>query len=102
MGIFDFFKNKPERAPDFTNVRSGSRSTAEAPSPPAPIEPVRRETVYEVKSGDSLSKIAQKYYGKATLWTEIYEANRDTIKDPDLIYPGQKIRIPDLDEKKRS
>ena len=48
-------------------------------------------TEYEVKSGDSLSKIGQKY---GVSWKEIYEANRDTISDPDLIHPGQKLKIP--------
>ena len=51
---------------------------------------------YTVEKGDSLSKIAQKVYGKASLWKQIYEANRDHIKDPDLIYPGQILRLPAL------
>ena len=51
---------------------------------------------YTVEKGDSLSKIAQKVYGKASLWRKIYEANQDHIKDPDLIYPGQVLRLPAL------
>jgi LysM repeat protein len=51
---------------------------------------------YTVEKGDSLSKIAQKVYGKASLWRQIYEANQDRIKDPDLIYPGQVLRLPPL------
>jgi nucleoid-associated protein YgaU len=51
---------------------------------------------YTVEKGDSLSKIAKRVYGKASLWREIYEANRDNIKDPDLIYPGQVLRLPQL------
>jgi nucleoid-associated protein YgaU len=50
------------------------------------------ETVYTVVSGDSLSKIATKYPGLT--WQKIFEANRDQIKNPDLIHPGQKLRIP--------
>ena len=46
---------------------------------------------YEVKSGDSLSKIGSKY---GVSWKEIYEANRDVIKNPDLIQPGWKLKIP--------
>ena len=46
---------------------------------------------YEVVSGDSLSKIGQRY---GVSWKEIYEANRDKIKDPDLIQPGLKLKIP--------
>jgi len=49
---------------------------------------------YVVQSGDSLSKIAQKYYGDAALYTKIFEANRDVLKDPNKIQPGQKLRIP--------
>lgn len=47
---------------------------------------------YTVKSGDSLSKIAARYGGLS--WQDIFEANRDQIKDPDLIHPGQTLRIP--------
>jgi hypothetical protein len=50
------------------------------------------EQVYEVKSGDSLSKIAKNYPGLT--WQQIYEANKDQIKDPNLIHPGQKLKIP--------
>ena len=49
---------------------------------------------YTVQSGDSLSKIAKTYLGDAMAYTAIFEANREVIKDADLIYPGQKIRIP--------
>lgn len=50
------------------------------------------EQVYEVKSGDSLSKIAKNYPGLT--WQMIYEANKDQIKDPNVIHPGQKLKIP--------
>lgn len=49
---------------------------------------------YEVKSGDSLSKIAKQVYGDANKYNAIFEANRPMLKDPDEIYPGQKLRIP--------
>ncbi|MEO0465104.1 MAG: peptidoglycan-binding protein LysM [Pseudomonadota bacterium] len=51
-------------------------------------------TFYTVKSGDSLSKIAKKYYGNARLYPEIFEANRPMLSHPDKIYPGQVLRIP--------
>lgn len=54
--------------------------------------PAAQETTYTVKSGDSLSKIAKNYPGLT--WQKIYEANKDQIKDPDLIHPGQKLKIP--------
>jgi len=69
-----------EDTPDFSNVESGSSSTA--------------TKIYEVVSGDSLSKIAKREYGNANEWKRIYEANRDILKDPDKIYPGQKLKIP--------
>jgi len=47
-----------------------------------------------VQSGDTLSKIAQKYYGDASLYTQIFQANRDVLSDPNKISPGQKLRIP--------
>jgi nucleoid-associated protein YgaU len=49
---------------------------------------------YEVKSGDTLSKIAKQHYGDANKYHQIFEANRPMLKDPDEIYPGQRLRIP--------
>ena len=49
---------------------------------------------YEVKSGDTLSKIAQALYGDPSLYPKIFEANRDRLSDPDRIQVGQKLRIP--------
>ncbi len=49
---------------------------------------------YTIVSGDSLSKIAKKFYGNAMDYPKLFEANKEVIKDPDLIYPGQKIRVP--------
>ena len=46
---------------------------------------------YTVEAGDSLSKIGEKY---GVSWNAIYEANRDIIKDPDMIHPGQELKIP--------
>ena len=51
---------------------------------------------YEVVSGDSLSKIAKKYYGNAMKYPVIFEANQPMLKHPDKIYPGQVLRIPKL------
>ena len=60
---------------------------------PAPEE-VSKDEFYEIVSGDTLGAIAKKYYGKASAYMKIFEANRDIISDPNKIYPGQKIRIP--------
>lgn len=75
--------------PDFSNVTSGSSSAA------APTTPARPET-YTVQKGDSLSKIAKQQYGDAKKWKAIFEANRDQITNPDLIHPGQVLKIPSL------
>ncbi|HCM75786.1 MAG TPA: peptidoglycan-binding protein [Cytophagales bacterium] len=50
------------------------------------------DVYYEVQKGDTLGKIAKAYPGIS--WKQIYEANTDIIKNPNLIYPGQKFRIP--------
>ncbi len=60
---------------------------------PAPGD-VAKEVIYEIKSGDTLGGIAKHFYGKASQYMRIFEANREIIADPDKIYPGQKIRIP--------
>jgi nucleoid-associated protein YgaU len=49
---------------------------------------------HEVVSGDTLSAIAQQWYSDATLWPRIFEANRNQITNPNLIFPGQVLRIP--------
>ncbi|SDX97926.1 Nucleoid-associated protein YgaU, contains BON and LysM domains [Lutibacter oricola] len=52
---------------------------------------------HTVVSGDYLSKIAKKYYGNASKYNVIFEANKPMLTDPDKIYPGQVLRIPALD-----
>ena len=71
------------KEPDFSDVQSGGSSTA----------PFAGRT-YTVVKGDSLSKIAKREYGDANKWHAIYEANRDKIKNPDLIHPGQVLTLP--------
>jgi len=59
----------------------------------SPKKPVVVKT-YAVVSGDSLFKIAKRTLNDGTLWKQIYELNKDTIKNPNFIYPGQKIVMP--------
>jgi nucleoid-associated protein YgaU len=59
-------------------------------------DPEEETEFYTVERGDSLSKIAKRYYGNAMKYPVIFDANREVIKDPDLIYPGQVLRIPKL------
>ena len=86
MGLFD----KKKKA-DFSDVRGDSSSTAPER---VPDQPGSLGSRYTVKKGDTLSAIAQREYGDANQWRRIFEANRDTIKDPDLIQPGQQLTIP--------
>ena len=55
------------------------------------IEAADFDEMYVIQKGDTLGKIA-KHYG--TTWQKIHEMNKDTIKNPDLIFPGQKIKVP--------
>jgi nucleoid-associated protein YgaU len=59
---------------------------------------------YEVVKGDCLWRIAQKpeHYGNGFAWPIIYKANRDEIKNPDLIYPKQNFKIPNLTEDEKA
>lgn len=73
------------------NIKGVANIDADALTAPAPEE---KTEFYTVKSGDSLSKIAKQYYADPMKYPVIFEANREVIKDPDLIYPGQQLRIP--------
>ena len=80
--------NPNESVPDFSSVQSGGSSTAPSASAKS------AEQTYTVKKGDSLSKIAKRVYGDAQQWRKIHEANRDVIENPDLIHPGQVLKLP--------
>jgi nucleoid-associated protein YgaU len=58
------------------------------------IDPYHGFAQYTVVMGDTLSAIAQNWYGDPNQWPRIFEANRNQISDPDLIFPGQVLRIP--------
>lgn len=53
---------------------------------------------YTVKAGDTLSKLAERFYNSMSKWDRIYQANRDTVKNPHYIYVGQKLMIPSDDQ----
>jgi len=71
--------------PDFSGVTGGAENRPDNP---------QSQRTYTVQRGDSLSKIAKEYYGDANQWHKIHEANRDKIKDPNLIQPGWTLIIP--------
>lgn len=97
--------NQPGK-PDFSNVQGGAESSA----PPAPAKADfgnvqsgvessapsadAGEQSYTVAKGDNLSKIAKHFYGNANDWHRIFDANRDQLSNPDLIKPGQVLKIP--------
>ena len=92
MGLFDRDKKdkkkEEKKKADFSNVQSGSSTAAK---PAAEVETAK---TYTVKSGDSLWKISEQMYGNGNDWRRIYEANKDRIKNPDVIQPGWVLNIP--------
>ena len=81
-------------------LRAAERASAEAKIRAAQIErrkqleEERKARTYVVKAGDNLSKIAKEVLGDASRWPEIFEANKDQIKDPNLIHVGQELKMP--------
>lgn len=77
------------------NVKGVEKIIADDLTFPKPVEEEKEKIeIYEIVSGDTLGGIAKKYYGKASMYTRIHEANKELIPDPNKIYPGQKIKIP--------
>jgi nucleoid-associated protein YgaU len=73
------------------NIKGIGEVRADNLTAPPPVEQV---AYYIIQKGDTLSAIAKKHYGNANDYPKIFEANREVIKDANLIFPGQKIRIP--------
>lgn len=68
-------------------------ASAKKEEPAPPVNPKSNGT-HVVQSGDTLWAIAKKYYGNGAQYTKIFNANKDKIKNPNLIYPGQQLVIP--------
>ncbi len=95
MGLFDFFKKGEEKPVAPKPATPAATTTAASATKPPVAQPATvQQEYYTVKSGDSLSKIAKQLYGDSQLWNRIFEANKDQIKDANLIQPGQKLKIP--------
>jgi len=86
------------------NFSVGQEYGAQPVQPDQAVQQEDNVTYYvvklNVKDRDCLWKIAQRLYNNARMWPVIYVANKDQIKDPDLIFPGQRFRIPPLSESK--
>jgi nucleoid-associated protein YgaU len=80
--------------PTYSDLTADISVDPSLPQPQAAAAPAQGRT-YEVKAGDSLSKIAKQLYGDASKYPKIFEANRDQLSDPDKIQPGQKLKIPE-------
>jgi LysM repeat protein len=80
-------KRASDAAPAVGPVTGGTKPPPKAPAP----APQRR---YTVVKGDTLWGIAQRYYGKGSLWPRIFDANRNVIKNPHWIFPAQVFIIP--------
>ncbi len=82
---------KGVRYVDDDNLKvAGQKAAAPGTAPAA----APKTEYYTIESGDTLSKIADRFYGDPQKYQELFEANREVIQDPDKIYPGQKIRVP--------
>jgi LysM repeat protein len=81
------FGTKIVKVSNKTASVSSTRPTTNSPAP-------KQETTYTVKKGDCLWNIAKKFYGNGSKYTKIYEANKDKIRNPNLIYPNQVLVIP--------
>jgi len=83
------------KADNIVNAIEVAQKPVPQPEPEPAPEPVSAERFYEVVAGDTLGAISQKYYGKASQYMKIFEANRNILDNPDLIKVGQKLKIPE-------
>ena len=105
----------PDKKHDFSDVQSDVKSTeqiskqhdfSDVQSSVSSTEQITGgggggglgEQTYIVEKGDTLSHISKQFYGKASKWNAIFEANRDQLDDPDKIFPGQVLKIPATDD----
>ena len=79
---------------DTTGASAQTATTAEATAPAPATAPATQATIITVQPGFTLWGIARKSYGDGVLYVRVYEANKDQIRDPDLIYPGQVFTVP--------
>lgn len=89
--IWDAIKTVPE----WRNEVVAEFKVVPKPGVDAPVSSMK---TYTVKSGDTLSKISREFLGDANDYMRIFEANKDQLKDPDKIQPGQVLKIPAVEK----
>jgi nucleoid-associated protein YgaU len=103
----------PDKKPDFSDVQGSVTSTEQIRPDFSDVQAKVTSTeqivggagggggsgeqTYTIEKGDTLSAISKRFYGKAKFWSKIFEANRDVIDNPDKIFPGQTIKLPQID-----
>lgn len=75
-----------------------AQTTSDTTIPPQISQPAVTNQIYNVVSGDTLSKIATKFYGNPAKWNSIFEANKDTLSSPDDLRAGQTLVIPPAEQ----
>ncbi|MCP4131204.1 MAG: LysM peptidoglycan-binding domain-containing protein [bacterium] len=72
---------------------SAVNSLVEKKEPAKAVEKPAQDSYYRVKKKDTLVSISKNIYGSGSSWKDLYKANKESIKNPDIIYPGQKLKI---------
>ncbi|MFH1063258.1 MAG: LysM peptidoglycan-binding domain-containing protein [Candidatus Omnitrophota bacterium] len=80
--------------PDENSYKVTEESEEEV-SMPKPVKKQAAFSMYKVKQGDTLQKVSQNVYGSTKHWKKIYDFNQDALKNPNKIYPGQMLKIPE-------
>jgi nucleoid-associated protein YgaU len=83
-----------ESQPVLSSPAAPTRPSAVAETQPDPATPDAEAKIHVVADGETLSGIAKLHYGSASRWTEIYNANRDVMRNENHLVPGMKLRIP--------
>jgi len=77
-----------------SSLGSSEESTSETVTSTEPETTGAEGQKYTVEKNDTLQKISKKFYGTTKKWVKIYEANKDVLKSPNSVYPGQTLTIP--------
>jgi nucleoid-associated protein YgaU len=101
--VVTVLEGMPNVSKVINEINVGAAEPAPAAEAPAAEESAGEEAVaegrtYTVKSGDTLWKISQEMYGNGSKYMKIFEANTPMLENPDKIFPGQELNIPDLED----